>query len=1019
MRHTAAALRRPIATIMICLAAGVVGLISSQLLPLEEFPDIEFPGIFIQVPYPGSTPEEIERRITRPIEEALSTLSGVDRLQSQTNNGQTQIFLRFDWGSDVSTKGIEARARIDAIRDQLPADIQNIFIFTGGTADQPIMALRISSERDLSNEYDMLDRILKRRIERIEGVSKVELQGVDPREIRILLDWNRLTAHQIDMQSLRTRLQKSNFAVSAGQITADAQRFSVRPIGEFRSLDDIRNTPINDAGLRLSDVAKVELRVPERNYGRHLHQQYAIGLQVFKSTGANMVDVSDRVMAEVEKVRDDPRLKGVSIFTLENSADSVRDSLNDLLMSGLIGGVLAIGVLYLFLRQITTTLVVTLAVPFSLLITLSALYFAGLSLNILTLMGLMLAVGMLVDNAVVVTENIFRLRQKHPGDSFKTTEIAVRDVGLAVIAGTTTSIIVFAPIMFSKQNDIAVFMTHVAVTISVALLASLVLAQTLIPMLAARVAPPKTRGDGPVIARLQSGYATSLKWVLRHPWWMSLIVLLVLASTALPMKMVKFDMFPQESARRMYLPYHIDGGYPLERVKEAVDRIENYLYSHKEELDIHAVYSYYAEEEAASTILLTPKSEATRPTREVIEQIQDEMPEIIIGEPSFSFNQQGGGEGFSIQLSGDSSIQLEELAPEVLRLLSQIEGVVDLRQDIGNREQEVRVVVDRDRAAVYGLTVLDIASTISIAMRGENLREYRGESGEIDVRLALRDDNQESLEHLASLPLYGTTGVRTELANVARFELAQGAREIRRIDRRAALVLKGNLDDDVSMDEVRPIVENIMEQFQMPAGYRWKFGAGFDRNDETAAMMGQNIMVGIVLIFFVMAALFESTLYPISIITSIAFSIVGVFWFFFVTGTTFSFMATIGILILIGVVVNNGIVLVDHINNLRWRGLTRNEAIVQGGRDRLRPILMTVATTILGLLPLAVGTTQVGGDGPPYFPMARAIIGGLAFSTLTSLLVVPFVYVLVDNMSRGWRKAWNRAAGRLGGAQDA
>lgn len=455
----------------------------------------------------------------------------------------------------------------------------------------------------------------------------------------------------------------------------------------------------------------------------------------------------------------------------------------------------------------------------------------------------------------------------------------------------------------------------------------------------------------------------------------------------------------------MYLPYHIDGSYPLERVKESVDRIENYLYGKQDELNIHAVYSYYAEEEAASTILLTPKEEATRPTAEVIKQIQDEMPEIIIGSPSFSFNQQGGGDGFSLQVSGDSSQQLDEIAPDIIRLLGQIEGLIDIREDIGNREQEVRVVVDRDRAAVYGLTVMDVASTIAVAMRGENLREFRSEGGEIDVRLAMRDDNQESLEHLAALPLYGATGTRTELANVARFELAQGAREIRRINRQAARVIKANFDDNVSMDQVRPVVEQVMAQYQLPAGYAWKFGQGFDRNDETAAMMVQNIMLGIILIFLVMAALFESVLYPISIITSIAFSVIGVFWFFMLTGTTFSFMATIGILILIGVVVNNGIVLVDHINNLRWEGLKRNDAIVQAARDRLRPILMTVATTILGLLPLSIGTTQVGGDGPPYFPMARAIIGGLAFSTLTSLLVVPYVYVLVDTMAKTFRRA--------------
>jgi HAE1 family hydrophobic/amphiphilic exporter-1 len=1014
MRHTEFALRRPVTTIVTFVALALVGLIASRLLPLEKFPDIEFPGIFIQIPYPGSTPEEVERLITRPVEEALATLSGVERMFSSSDEGQAQIFLQFGWDQSMGAKGIEARAKVDSIRHQLPADIRRIFIFTGSLGDQPVLQLRISSERDLSDSYDLLDRLLKRRLERIEGVSQVQLQGVDPREIRILLRPDRLVSHGVDIASLRDLLQNSNFAVSAGRITAGDQRLSIRPRGEFGSVEQIRNLAINESGLRLRDIADVELRTPERNYGRHLDQQYAIGVAVSKSTGSNLVDVTERVLAEVEEIGKLPQMQGIKIFSLDNQGDSVKDSLSDLLSAGLFGGLLAILVLYFFLRQVSTTLIVTASVPFSILITLGALYFFGLSLNILSMMGLMLAVGMLVDNAVVITESIFRERAETDLSPREATLKGVREVGLAVIAGTTTTIIVFAPIIFGTKTDIMVFLTHVAVTIIVALLASLLIAQTLVPMLAERVAvPPRPRPSG-LMMRLTRRYERGLSWIVRHPWWAALGILLTCVIGVLPLalQLVKFDAFPQDVGRRLYMPYHIQGQHSLESMEAAVDTIENYLYSRKEEFNIRSVYSYFDLERAESTLLLTDEEDATLSTKEVIERIEADLPALAIGKPSFEFDQQGGGDGFSVQISGDSTTVLNELGEEIARALSGVEGLKDVRSDAESGDKEVRVVIDRDRAAAAGLTTQEIASNVAIAMRGENLREFRGASGEVAVRLAFRDDEKQTVEQLADLPLYKPDGERITLGSVASLRIGQSPDTIRRTDRQTSVVLSGNLEDETSLEDIQPSIEDLMSQIELPPGYSWKFGRGFERQDETQQMMAQNILLGIACIFLVMAALFESMLFPLAIILgSIAFSVFGVFLFFAITGTTFSFMASIGIMILIGVVVNNGIVLVDHINNLRLRGLPRNKAIVEAGRDRLRPILMTVATTIVGLTPLAVGTTQVGGDGPPYYPMARAIIGGLAFSTVVSLLVVPALYIYFDNLS-GWARKVKRLAGR-------
>jgi len=1001
VKHTEIALRRPVTTIVIFVALALIGIIATRLLPLEKFPDIEFPGIFIQIPYEGSTPEEIERLITRPVEEALATLSGVETMYSSSSDNLSQVFLQFEWDQSMGSKGIEARAKIDSIRHELPDDIRRMLIFTGSLGDQPVLELRISSDRDLSDSYELLDRLLKRRIERIEGVSQVQLYGVDPREIRILLNSDKLSAHGIDIDELRQLLEKSNFAVSAGRITDGGQRFSIRPRGEFQSIADIEDIVIDENALRLGDVATIELRSPDRDYGRHLDRSYAIGVAVSKSTGSNMVDVTDRVMAEVEKISQLPQMQGVKIFDLDNQGDSVRGSLSDLLNAGAIGAVLALIVLYLFLRQVTTTLIVTASVPFSLLITLGALYFAGLSLNMLTMMGLMLAVGMLVDNAVVVTESVFRQRALDPDNPFKATLAGVQEVGMAVIAGTMTTIIVFVPIMFGAKTNISVFMTHVGITIIVALL-----------MLAARVPPPPQPKDGAFISRLTNRYVASLGWILTRPWktFGGIILICVIGISPVVLELIKFDAFPQDAGRRLYMPLHIEGQHPLERVEAAVDTIEDYLFENQEEFDIRSVYSYYEKGQASTVILLTEEEDATLSTTEVLERIEANLPVIAIGKPSFDFEQQGGGEGFSLQISGDSTARLNGIAVDVVRLLGTVPGLEDVRSDAELGEREIQVSIDRVRAAATGLTARQIADAIGIAMRGQYLREFRGDLGEVAVRLAFRDSDKQSIDQLADLPLYTPDGRRITLGTVANFRVGTSPATIQRTDRQTAVILSANLAGDETLETVRPRVEAFMDEFDLPPGYSWKFGRGFDRQNETQQMMATNILLGIACIFLVMAALFESLLFPFSIILgSIVFSVFGVFLFFAATGTTFSFMASIGIMILIGVVVNNGIVLVDHINNLRQQGLPRNEAIIEAGRDRLRPILMTVATTILGLAPLAISTTQIGGDGPPYFPMARAIIGGLAFSTVVSLLVVPAFYAYFDTLAAWGRKVMRTA----------
>jgi len=1007
MRHTRIALERPVTTLMIALAALAVGVISSQLLRLEAMPDIDFPGMRVVIPYPGSTPEEMEQLVVRPVEEALATLSGIEEIRATAESDQAQFTILFSWDRDPETAAFEVRTKIDSIRPQLPEAADRVLMFSFSSSDEPVTVIRIAADHDLTDQYDDLEKYLKRPIERLDGVARVELEGVRPRELRVLVEPDRLAAYGVNVQDLRMLLERANFSVSAGEITENDRRFTVRPVGEFHSISDVRNLLVR-GGVRLSDVAQVQMVAPELPIGRHMDGRPAVGIDVFKSTQANVVDVADRVLAEVDKAREAPQLQGIDILVVGNQAESIRQALGELRKAGLIGAGLSFLMLLMFLRHLPTTLIVSLAVPASLLVTLGAMYFMGFTLNILTMMGMLLAIGMLVDNSVVITESIFRHRQMQPNQPIEATVAGVSEVGIATLAGTFSTIIVFLPLVFGERNEMSLFLVHVAVPIVVAMLASLVVAQTLIPMLAARMSPPPPVGATSLFGRLQQRYTRTLAWAMDHPKTMGLITLLLLLSPVplFALKLAKVDPFPQEASRSLTLAYHLDGSYPMDRVEQAVNRIEAYVEANKEGLDVETYYSFWLTDEAYTRLYLKPKDEATIPPAEVMERVIKEMPEIIIGKPSFSFDQSAAGSSsFSMQLSGESTERLAEISREVAQRLSSVPGLEAVRSEAGTGEEEVQVIVNRDRASQFGLTTQQVALTVAGAMRGDRLPELRGSDREITMRLAFRENDRQSVDDLAKVPITLPDGTRTELGAVADFVVRPSDRSIERINRLTTAVVSANLAEGTTMDEARKRVEPIMKEYPLPAGYSWKFGRGFEQNDEAVQTMAQNMLLAVVLIFLVMASLFESTIYPLSIITSILFAIVGSIWFLVLTGTTITMMAMIGFMILIGVVVNIGIVLIAHVIDLREAGLPRREAILQAGRDRLRPILMTTLTTLLGMLPLAIGDAQVGGsgEGPAYHPMARAIMGGLGFSALVSLLIVPMFYVWFDDLNE-WRR---------------
>ncbi len=982
------ALTRPVTLCMMFLSLLVFGLIASRMLPLERFPGIDIPEIYVHVPYPNATPSETERLITRPVEEALATVTGIKKMRSFSKEDGADVSLEFNWEEDINTKSIEVRERLDNMRHLLPRDVERVMVYQFNTSDMPIFQLRISSDRDLAMAYDLLERVIKRPLERVPGVSKVELYGVDKRQVTIRLDPQRMRNLQVDPVQLVQLLQESNFAMTAGELRNPNESILVKPVGEFTSLDEIRALPIR-AGLTLGAVADVVLELPKRYEGRHLHQTYAVGMNVFKESNANLVDVSRAAIAVVDAAGKDPAFNGINLFLMDDTAKGVTDSLSNLLSSGAIGALLSFAVLYLFLRHIPTTLVVVLSVPVSIAITLGAMYFLGYSLNILSMMGLMLAVGMLVDNSVVVTESIFRERAADP-DTKRATELGVNRVSLAVLAGTATTAIVFLPNIIGQKVDVTVFLEHVAIAITIALGVSLLIALTLIPFLTTKIKQIHS-SDNAAPSKVDKFYGRCLRWVMASPKAATGIAFLLLFSIAIPISAVSGGDDDGGDSNRAFLNYNVQGNYNLTEVEQEVKRMEAYLYQHKEEYEIESVYSYYTANHAISIIMFNDP--LVKPVAKIKESIRKNWPQLVRSQPSFSWSDSGGG--MQVHLSGPSTEMLTKLAADIVPVISQVKGLEDVRSEIADGQFEMQIRLNNEGLQRQGLDASAVAQAVTLALRGTNLRTYRSdEQGEVQLRVLYDEKVSHSPAELAAIPVLVKDNVVITLAQVAELKVEPLLSEIRRFNRQTTLAIGMNMSKELTMDKAREELTKRLNQLQLPPGYAWSFEGSFQYQDEAQGIMQINMLLAVAMIYLVMAALFESLIMPTAVIGSLLFSFVGVFWAFLFTGTSMGIMGMIGMLVLMGIVVNNGIVLVDRINQLRNEQPDAElvPLIIEACEARLRPILMTVSTTVLGLLPLAFGDATIGGDGPGYAPMAIAIIGGLVFSTLTSLLLVPLTY---------------------------
>jgi HAE1 family hydrophobic/amphiphilic exporter-1 len=1001
-------LRNPVTASMTLVSVLVVGAIAVPKLPLAFLPEVSFPSLEITIPYPNALPAQVEEEITRPAEEALATLSRVRRINSWSSANSANISVQFDWGEDIAPLRVEAREKLERIRDQLPVDVDQIQVNSFRSSDIPVLECRIAADRDLSRDYELLNRHVADPLRRVPGVAKVELYGVEPPQVRIDFSMAALERHGLDAGQVLARLDASSRSLNAGMVRRRDEAWPLRVVNQFGSLDEFKNFPVNDRGLRLGDVAAVALAEPDLDYGRHLDQGRAIGLNVIKESGANTVAVADRANHVLKEIEGDPMVKGIRVLTFTDQGQDIRNSLEGLLQAGIIGAVLATGVLFFFLRNTITTMIVAAAIPFSLLATAALLYFAGRSLNILSMMGLMLAVGMLVDNAVVVLESIHRHREKGLS-SLRATLVGCREVTPAVVCATATSMIVFLPLVLGGRTEITTWIGEVGRTIIFALACSLFLSLTAIPLALGRFLRAPVGPQAGLLTRLAALHQRALGWTLAHRPATAGIAVAVLAVAVAAFVPVEKNPFTASKVDAVTVEYEFSDNLNYREVEKYVTRIEQWIQPRRDSLHVKSTYSYFTNNMAMTRAYLATGYQDDEGAETLRQRLRGRLPEL----PGVKLRLRGtndedsGPSRLTVRLFGDPGPRLDRLAEEVQRRLSRVDGLHDVVVGGERGRQEVEVVVDRERASSYGLTAARVGGAVSQFFRGRPLARFRGPDGEVQVQARLAAADRSSLQQLGEFPLTTQAGGAVPLAAVADFHTVRTPASVERQQRRSILALRANVDGKRA-GEVRKAAQRELESISFPPGYSWSFGSGFEEADQTQQELLINLLLALILVYLVMAALFESLLHPFAIMLALPFAFVGIAWMCLLTHSPFNLMAQIGLLILVGIVVNNGIVLVYQIHQLRERGIERAVAIRKAASDRLRPILMTTLTTTLGLVPLAFGRNTVGDV--LYFPLARTVMGGLAASTLLTLLLVPCLYTLLED---GWAlvgRVWRQGA---------
>ncbi|MDZ7290229.1 MAG: efflux RND transporter permease subunit [candidate division KSB1 bacterium] len=1020
MKITQTAIKRGVTFAMIYLIAVGFGLFSLGRLDIDLYPKLEFPVIALISQYTGVGPFDMETVVTRPVEEVVASVQNIEKITSTSAQGLSLVMLEFDWGTDMNQAEIDVRNSLEFIQDVLPQEVNGPLVFAFDPSQQPIFYLALSSDmHGMAELRRIAERDLEPRLERIPGVASAFTMGGMRREIKVLVDPARLRAHNIPIEQVSAALQMGNLQLPAGKIDNAMQEFTIQTAGEYSNLEQIENTSVaamNGSVIRVKDVASVVDGFVEQQQQVWNNGKPAVMVVIQKQSDANTAQVCKEVRTRFAQIEAELP-KGVRLETVIDFSEFINRSMANLGNTALQAIALTFLVLLFFLRNLRSSLIVAVSIPVSMIVTFAVMDQAGLTLNIISMAGLALAVGMLVDNSIVVLENIFRHREM--GEELReASHNGATEVSMAITASTLTTLAVFVPVLFVPGLAGELF-NDMVVTICFSLTVSLLVALTLIPLLSSRLLHlreklhqqrwlAKTNDTiGGWLTSLYKTYAVGLKWSLAHRKTVVLSALGLFILSIIILASLGGEFLPQSDSGFVAIAVDRAPGTSLEAmetsmreidsiIRESVPEAKNTYINFGQGESIMAFFSSRTSSEGDVTIGLTKLTERKRTQFDIQDDLRERLKTIPGVEVRFADRGQeamfGGGSDIQVEIFGHDLSRAEALANVIAEKVKNIKGVADVETSLRESAPELRINFDRQRLADLGLSTAQLSRLISTSVLGSVVTRYREAGDEYDVRVQLIKEARKSKEDIENILIVTPAGKPIPLRAVAEVEYSKAPVEITREGQERMV----SVNIDISGRDLRSVTKDVrkaLRQVSVPNDFRIEIGGVAEEQQESFMYLGLAMLAALVLVYMVMASQFESLLDPFIILFTIPLSSIGVALALFLTGTNLNVMALIGIIMLVGIVVNNGIVLVDFINQLRNRGKELFEAIMEAGRARMRPVLMTALTTILAMLPLALG---LGESGENWAPMARAVMGGLTAAMVLTLLVVPVIYAMVE-----------------------
>jgi HAE1 family hydrophobic/amphiphilic exporter-1 len=1019
MSLASASVRRPVLTSMVTLMVLVLGSVALTRLQIDLLPSIELPTLTVRTQYEGADPVVMERLVTQIVEEIVATVPGVEEITSWSYEGNSSVRVRFGWGTDIDAAAVDVRATLEDEVSELPDDIVGPRISKFDIDSFPVVLLGIASPLDPVELTELVEKQIRYRFARIPGVAQVDPWGGYDREVRVELDPGRLNALGLPITDILDALRDANLDLPAGKLEEGRYEVTLRAPAEFTDLQQILDTAIarRDGTLvTLGQIAQVRDTYEKLTRIIRVNGERGIRVAIRKQADANTVEVAQRVLAEVDEVN--RAFPQVRITPVINQGNFIERAIANVARSLLYGGALAVLVLLFFLRDLRSTLVISLAIPISVVATFALLHFGGFTLNLMTLGGLALGVGMMVDSSVVVLENIFRRRQEQGESPVVAAVEGTREVASAVIAGTLTTLVIFLPLGFVRGISGALF-ADLGYVVVFSLACALLVALSLVPMLASRLLAGGSRdergsgwtdriaaGAGRWLAGLENGYRDLLGRLLQRRWTTVAITILVVGSSFLLLPRIGTEFIPPSDEGEVRVTGEMEVGTRLELIDRQTRLMEAIVYAAVPEATSSVVSVYTSGTRGSAKAIgevrlsLVPAAERDRSNTEIAADLRERLEGRIPGMTIRTRAPQGqfllerllaAEEGVTIEVRGFELDTLDLLAQRVAEAVEDVPGVTDVQRsrESGIPQREIRV--DRDKIADLGMSVRDVTQVIETAVAGSKAGEYRVLGNSYRILVQLEDAEKRSLDEILDLMLHTPSGETVLLRNLVETSASTGPVTIERKEQQRLVTVSANVAGR-ALGSVAADMQERLDAIARPLGYDLVIAGNYEEQQEAFGELVLSMALALLLVYMVLASQYESFGDPLLVMLTVPLAAAGVVLTLVLTDTTLNLQSAIGCLMLVGIVVNNAILLVDQAGRLRREGLPTDAALTEAGRRRLRPVLMTTATTILALLPLALG---IGEGADAQAPLARVVVGGLAFSAIVTLGLIPVVYSLV------------------------